>query len=56
MSVQSLGQMACEARIMDANERASTIQCIAGHLQDALEVQREVRNFACKIMPQFAYV
>lgn len=35
--------MACDARMMDADARAATVQTIAGHMEDALEIQREVR-------------
>lgn len=34
--------MACDARMMDADARAATVQTIAGHMEDALEIQREV--------------
>uniref|UniRef100_A0A1I7X024 Innexin n=1 Tax=Heterorhabditis bacteriophora TaxID=37862 RepID=A0A1I7X024_HETBA len=43
INVQSLTQMACDARMMDADARAATVQTIAGHMEDALEIQREVR-------------
>ena len=36
--------MACDARMMDADARAATVQTIAGHMEDALEIQREVRT------------
>lgn len=42
INVQSLTQMACDARMMDADARAATVQTIAGHMEDALEIQREV--------------
>ena len=41
--MQGLTQMACDARMMDSDARAATVQTIAGHLEDALEIQREVR-------------
>lgn len=41
--MQSLTQMACDARMMDADARAATVQTIAGHMEDALEIQREVK-------------
>jgi hypothetical protein len=44
INVQSLTQMACDARMMDADARAATVQTIAGHMEDALEIQREVRS------------
>lgn len=34
--------MACDARMMDADARGATVQTIAGHMEDALEIQREV--------------
>uniref|UniRef100_A0A0K0D7B6 Innexin n=1 Tax=Angiostrongylus cantonensis TaxID=6313 RepID=A0A0K0D7B6_ANGCA len=36
--------MACDARMMDADARAATVQTIAGHMEDALEIQREVTD------------
>lgn len=42
INVQSLTQMGCDARMMDADARAATVQTIAGHMEDALEIQREV--------------
>lgn len=45
--MQSLTQMACDARMMDADARAATVQTIAGHMEDALEIQREVRILNC---------
>jgi Innexin len=42
INVQGLTQMACDARMMDSDARAATVQTIAGHLEDALEIQREV--------------
>ena len=42
IDVQSLTQMACDARMMDADARGATVQTIAGHMEDALEIQREV--------------
>uniref|UniRef100_A0A7I4Z155 Innexin n=1 Tax=Haemonchus contortus TaxID=6289 RepID=A0A7I4Z155_HAECO len=44
INVQSLTQMACDARMMDADARAATVQTIAGHMEDALEIQREVTD------------
>lgn len=34
--------MACDARMMDADARRATVATIAGHMEDALEIQREV--------------
>lgn len=34
--------MACDARMMEMETRVATVQTIAGHMQDALEIQREV--------------
>ncbi|VDP08860.1 unnamed protein product [Soboliphyme baturini] len=34
--------MACDARMMDSDSRSLTVQTIAGHIEDALEIQREV--------------
>lgn len=45
INVQSLTQMACDARMMDADARAATVQTIAGHMEDALEIQREVHSY-----------
>lgn len=42
--MQSLTQMACDARMMDTDARSATVQTIAGHMEDALEIQREVRK------------
>lgn len=36
--------MACDARMMDADARSATVQTIAGHMEDALEIQREVSD------------
>ncbi|KAI6177335.1 Innexin family-containing protein [Aphelenchoides bicaudatus] len=44
INVQSLTQMACDARMMDSDARAATVQTIAGHLEDSLEIQREVTD------------
>ncbi len=44
INVQSLTQMACDARMMDSDARAATVQTIAGHMEDALEIQREVTD------------
>uniref|UniRef100_A0A915KD62 Innexin n=1 Tax=Romanomermis culicivorax TaxID=13658 RepID=A0A915KD62_ROMCU len=44
IDVQGLTQMACDARMMDSDARAATIQTIAGHMEDALEIQREVTD------------
>ncbi|VDN59018.1 unnamed protein product [Dracunculus medinensis] len=44
INVQSLTQMACDARMMDTDARSATVQTIAGHMEDALEIQREVRK------------
>lgn len=37
--MQSLTQMACDARMMDTDARAITVQTIAGHMEDALEIR-----------------
>uniref|UniRef100_A0A915EMY0 Innexin n=1 Tax=Ditylenchus dipsaci TaxID=166011 RepID=A0A915EMY0_9BILA len=34
----------CDARMMDADARSATVQTIAGHMEDALEIQREVTD------------
>uniref|UniRef100_A0A0N5B018 Innexin n=1 Tax=Syphacia muris TaxID=451379 RepID=A0A0N5B018_9BILA len=44
IDVQNLTQMACDARLMDADARGATVQTIAGHMEDALEIQREVTD------------
>ncbi|VDD94463.1 unnamed protein product [Enterobius vermicularis] len=44
IDVQNLTQMACDARMMDADARGATVQTIAGHMEDALEIQREVTD------------
>uniref|UniRef100_A0A915EQS5 Innexin n=1 Tax=Ditylenchus dipsaci TaxID=166011 RepID=A0A915EQS5_9BILA len=44
INVQSLTQMGCDARMMDADARSATVQTIAGHMEDALEIQREVTD------------
>lgn len=36
--------MGCEAKMMDCDSRQATIQTIAGHLEDALEIQREITD------------
>ena len=41
---QGLTQMGCDARMMDSDARAATVQTIAGHMEDALEIQREVTD------------
>uniref|UniRef100_A0A0N5AYZ5 Innexin n=1 Tax=Syphacia muris TaxID=451379 RepID=A0A0N5AYZ5_9BILA len=46
IDVQSLTQMACDARLMDADARGATVQTIAGHMEDALEIQREVTDIS----------
>jgi hypothetical protein len=50
INVQSLTQMACDARMMDADARAATVQTIAGHMEDALEIQREVVELSRKVL------
>lgn len=44
IDVQGLTQMACDARMMDSDARTATVQTIAGHMEDALEIQREVTD------------
>lgn len=44
IDVQGLTQMGCDAKMMDSDSRQATIQTIAGHLEDALEIQREVTD------------
>ncbi|CDW53701.1 Innexin unc 7 [Trichuris trichiura] len=44
IDVQGLTQMACDARMMDSEARSMTVQTIAGHMEDALEIQREVSD------------
>ncbi|KRY42904.1 Innexin unc-7 [Trichinella britovi] len=39
-----LTQMACDARMMDHEARSMTVHTIAGHMEDALEIQREVSD------------
>uniref|UniRef100_A0A915IYB9 Innexin n=1 Tax=Romanomermis culicivorax TaxID=13658 RepID=A0A915IYB9_ROMCU len=52
--------MGCDARMMDSDARAATVQTIAGHLEDALEIQREVTDrescFSCLGRRLGAYV
>ncbi|CAD5216963.1 unnamed protein product [Bursaphelenchus okinawaensis] len=50
INVQSLAQMACDARMMDRDARTATVQTIASHMQDALEIQKDasdVSSFFC---------
>lgn len=42
--MQSLAQMACDARMMDTDARSITVHTIAGHIEDALEI-RPVSSF-----------
>lgn len=44
INVQSLTQMACDARMMDADARNATVQTVAGHMEDTLEIQREISD------------
>lgn len=47
LNVQGLTQMACDCRMMDTESRVATVQTVAGHMQDSLEIQREVAGGMC---------